>query len=73
MRVSPLVWPEIVLIGFYRQFVSGTLGAHCRFHPTCSVYAEHALRKYGFIKGNVKILWRLFRCGPWASGGEDPA
>jgi len=44
----------------------------CRFHPTCSDYAIVAVEKYGLLKGGVKAVWRVLRCNPFNSGGNDP-
>ena len=50
-----------------------TLGVHCRFQPTCSHYAEGALRRHGALEGSFWTAWRLLRCGPWTPAGtEDP-
>ncbi len=43
----------------------------CKFHPTCSKYMEESLRKYGFIKGLSRGIWRIGRCNPWSDGGVD--
>ncbi len=44
----------------------------CKFEPTCSEYTHQAINKYGFFKGSYKGLWRILRCNPWNSGGNDP-
>jgi putative membrane protein insertion efficiency factor len=44
-------------------------GVRCRFKPTCSHYAEGAIRKYGALKGTGKAIWRVLRCGPWTPAG----
>jgi putative membrane protein insertion efficiency factor len=44
----------------------------CRFQPTCSCYAGHALRQYGFWRGSGYALRRILRCHPWHPGGYDP-
>ena len=44
----------------------------CRFHPSCSIYAIDALRRYGFFHGSVLAIKRLLRCHPWNTGGHDP-
>lgn len=50
-----------------------TLGVTCRFQPTCSRYAEGAIRKYGAFRGTLKALGRIARCGPWTPAGTiDP-
>lgn len=49
------------------------LGVRCRFQPTCSRYAEGAIRKYGALRGTLKALGRIARCGPWTPAGTvDP-
>lgn len=68
-----LVRAQLGVLRLYKRFLSPVLAPACRFHPTCSVYAMQALGKYGWLKGNVKIVWRLLRCAPWCKGGEDPA
>jgi putative membrane protein insertion efficiency factor len=51
----------------------GALGVQCRFKPTCSHYAEGAVRKYGAWTGSWKAVWRVLRCGPWTPAGTvDP-
>ena len=68
-----LIRMQIVLLAFYKQAISPMLGPRCRFTPTCSVYAADALRKYGFVRGNLKAIGRILRCNPWGGMGEDPA
>lgn len=43
----------------------------CKFHPTCSVYAIHAIQRYGGAKGMALFGKRFLRCHPWAIGGVD--
>jgi putative membrane protein insertion efficiency factor len=51
----------------------GELGVRCRFRPSCSRYAEGALRKHGALVGSAKAAWRVLRCGPWTPAGTvDP-
>lgn len=45
------------------------LGVNCRFQPTCSRYAEGAIRKDGALVGTGRALWRIARCGPWTPQG----
>lgn len=45
---------------------------HCRFTPTCSVYAQEAVMVYGPIKGLYLAIRRVLRCHPFAHGGYDP-
>ena len=57
-------------IGFYRAHGSSLmrrLGADCRFQPSCSRYAELAVRKYGVVRGLMKSGVRVVRCNPLTS------
>lgn len=64
-----------VLLGalaLYRVLVSPMLGPRCRFHPSCSSYAEEAIRVHGAARGSALAAWRLLRCSPLSAGGVDP-
>jgi putative membrane protein insertion efficiency factor len=64
-----------VLIGcvkLYRLTLSPWVGQNCRFTPTCSAYAEAAIRANGPIRGVWLALGRLLRCHPWGGSGFDP-
>lgn len=51
----------------------GALGVRCRFTPTCSHFAEGAIRRDGALIGSVRAAWRVLRCGPWTKAGTyDP-
>jgi uncharacterized protein len=67
-----LGFPFIVLIKFYQWVISPWLGPKCRYTPTCSHYAEEALRKHGPIKGLWLAIKRIARCHPWGGSGYDP-
>ena len=63
-----------VLIGaihVYRATLSGWLGGQCRFYPSCSVYAEEAVRARGAVVGSGMAVWRLLRCNPFGKGGIE--
>ncbi|MDD2998428.1 MAG: membrane protein insertion efficiency factor YidD [Candidatus Riflebacteria bacterium] len=60
------------LIRLYQRFLSPTLGAACRFTPSCSHYTYEAIEKYGLIKGSLMGCWRICRCNPFCQGGFDP-
>lgn len=62
----------LVLIRLYQATLSPLLGTRCRFHPTCSVYTQEAIGKYGFFKGVLLGGRRLLRCHPFHEGGIDP-
>lgn len=59
-------------IEFYRLLISPVIGPVCRYHPTCSHYAETAITTHGLIRGGWLALKRIGRCHPWADGGIDP-
>jgi putative membrane protein insertion efficiency factor len=56
----------------YRWFISPLLPAACRFHPSCSQYAEEAVQRHGAWRGGWLAARRVCRCGPWHPGGFDP-
>lgn len=62
----------MALVRGYRYFLSPWLGSACRFEPTCSQYALHALERHGALTGGVLTVGRLLRCHPWCAGGHDP-
>ena len=66
------VYPAFFLIRAYKYLISPLLPPSCRFYPSCSCYAEDALRKYGFIKGSWLAVKRVSKCHPFSAGGYDP-
>ncbi len=56
----------------YRKVISPALPRRCKYEPTCSAYAERAIREYGILRGLVLAVWRLLRCNPFSHGGYDP-
>ncbi len=56
----------------YRRVISPAIPRHCKYEPTCSAYAERAIREYGILRGLVLAVWRLLRCNPFSHGGYDP-
>ena len=55
----------------YKLMISPLLGSRCRFHPSCSSYAEQSIRRFGPLRGSWLAARRLVRCGPWHPGGLD--
>ncbi len=68
---TPIRLLLVGLIRLYRVTLSGWLGGQCRFSPTCSRYAEQAIRTHGAIRGTALAAWRIARCGPFTDGGVD--
>ena len=62
----------ILIIRFYRIFISPLTGNNCRYHPTCSAYFIKSLQIHGPIKGFVLGVKRISRCHPWGGKGFDP-
>jgi len=75
-RPPPAIYPFIYAIRLYRMtlspLITALFGGGCRFYPSCSHYAEDAIRKYGVFRGSTMALKRLLRCHPWHDGGFDP-
>ena len=63
-------------IDLYQAHLSPVLaaaGTRCRFEPSCSRYAEGAIRKDGALVGTFRTAGRIARCGPWTEAGTvDP-
>lgn len=55
----------------YRRLLSPLLPAACRFHPSCSSYAQEAIELHG-LRGLWLTVRRLGRCHPFHPGGIDP-
>ena len=66
-----LKYTLILIIKFYRLFLSPLLGNNCRFYPTCSNYALQALKRYSTFYAIKIIIIRLFKCNPWGGSGID--
>jgi hypothetical protein len=71
---------EILLIKSYRAVSHPVYSAldkvhlnifKCRYTPSCSKYAEEAIKKHGAVKGTTMAAKRICRCRP-PYGGYDP-
>jgi putative membrane protein insertion efficiency factor len=66
-------------LAFYRRVhtwlrsaqVPGLAYTTCKFHPSCSEYAELAIERHGILKGAGMAIIRIIRCNPFSSGGVD--
>ena len=61
----------LIILRFYKRYISPMLGQNCRFSPTCSEYALVAIDRYGALKGTGLALKRIGRCHPFHPGGID--
>ena len=62
----------LLLIDAYRVTLAPLIGGFCRYEPSCSRYAEEAVRRHGAGRGTMLAARRLLRCHPLRAGGYDP-
>lgn len=62
----------ISLIKIYRNLISPFFGNNCRFYPSCSLYAQIAIERFGVCYGVWLTVKRILRCNPWCDDGYDP-
>ena len=67
----------ILIIKFYKYFISPYLISNCRYLPTCSEYFIESIKLNGSFKGSILGIKRILRCHPikFLGGGSgfDPA
>ena len=67
----------ILIIKFYKYFISPYFHSNCRYLPTCSEYFIDSLKLNGIIKGSLLGIKRILRCHPikflGGNSGFDPA
>ena len=67
----------ILIIKFYKFFISPYFASNCRYLPTCSEYFIDCLKLHGLFKGGLLGVKRILRCHPIKSlggnSGFDPA
>jgi putative membrane protein insertion efficiency factor len=72
--MNPVTHSVLVLIRTYRKIFSPDQGlikkiiplqGACIMYPTCSIYMEEAILKYGLIKGLFRGFRRILRCHPY--------
>ena len=65
-------FPVILIIKFYKYFISPFFYNSCKFEPSCSCYALECFRKFNFLKASYKTILRILKCNPWfGNGGID--
>lgn len=69
---SGATWLLLALVHAYRLALAPLLGGACRFEPSCSAYAEQALRAHGPLRGAWLAGRRIARCHPLGAWGYDP-
>ncbi len=70
--INKAVFVCLLPIRFYRYAISPLFPARCRYYPSCSAYAEEALKVHGVLNGSRLAALRLLRCHPWGKSGYDP-
>jgi hypothetical protein len=68
---APIRAALVLGIRAYRVTLGLAIGGQCRFYPSCSVYAEQAIRSRGAVRGSALAIWRILRCSPLSAGGVD--
>ena len=67
----------ILIIKFYKYFISSFFHSNCRYLPTCSEYFIDSLKLNGIFKGSFLGIRRILRCHPikilGGGSGFDPA
>ena len=61
-----------LIIKCYKLGISPFISPRCRFLPTCSDYAEEALKIHGPYKGLCLIVCRISRCNVLSEQRVDP-
>ena len=64
-----IIFLSVLIIKFYKYFISPLLGNKCRYLPTCSEYFIEALNVHGLIKGFKLGIKRISSCHPIKSLG----
>jgi len=67
----------ILIIKFYKYFISPIFPSRCRYLPTCSEYFIDSLAYNGALKGSYLGIKRILKCHPikilGGGSGFDPA
>ena len=72
MASKIIAWPFRSLIAIYRYCISPFIAGACRFHPSCSAYADESFQTHNAFKASILTLKRISRCHPWGGSGYDP-
>lgn len=70
-RPSPAVSIAHALIRCYQLTLSAFVGRQCRHFPSCSEYADEAIKVHGVWPGGWIGLARVCRCNPLGTSGLD--
>ncbi len=59
----------IQIISFYQSFISPSLGATCRYYPTCSEYSKQTFLFQNPLVAIWKTFLRILSCNQLFKGG----
>jgi uncharacterized protein len=62
-KTNPMEGIALASIHGFQHFISPVDGDRCMMRPSCSTYAERAIRKHGLFMGWIMACDRLLRCG----------
>ena len=66
----------ILIIKFYKYFISPYFPSSCRYLPTCSEYFIESIKLNGSFKGSILGIKRISKCHPikilGGGSGHDP-
>lgn len=62
----------ILMIKFYKKYISPNTNPRCRYLPTCSQYGLECFIKFRFFKAFFLTSIRILKCNPLFKGGYDP-
>lgn len=60
------------ILRLYGKYGNFLFPKACRFEPSCSRYAQEAIKAKGLVVGGLMTVVRLLRCHPLHPGGWDP-
>ncbi len=71
--IETSVWKIVIMgaIDYYRKRISPISGPRCGFHPTCSAFAQQAVREKGPFVGILMTGDRLTRCNVFKGPSPD--
>jgi uncharacterized protein len=71
--LSPGVKVALLVLRFYKAYLSLLFAGNCRFQPTCSQFSYEAIERFGVARGSWMTVKRLARCQPFSGKfGYDP-